>query len=126
MIMFRQEERPMNEARPTVTEKSGEVDVLRRYADILLCRMTQDDQQELTLTESGPLPDPFTPPAKELPEGIDYQAVVGQLQFMTHGCDPNAELAAESECEIKLNGRPFDLAVSVHDASCKVSLTPRG
>jgi hypothetical protein len=44
---------------------------------------------------------------------------------MTHGCDPNAEFAAESECEIKLNGRPFDLAVSVQDASCKVSLTAR-
>jgi hypothetical protein len=116
----------MTERRQTAATKDGDIDLLRRYANILLVRMTEDNQQELTLAQSEPLPDPFMPPAKVLPEGVDYQAVVGQLQAMTHGFEPGAKLAADSQCEIHLNGRPFELSVSVQDASCKVKLTARG
>ncbi len=116
----------MTEERSKVTAKDGGMSPLvQRYVHILLARMAKDEQREIVLAQSEPLPDPFTPPANQLPEGIDYSPVVGELQAVTHGYD-TAEYAADSQCEITINKRVYDLGVNVRPASCMVSLVPKG
>lgn len=115
----------MTEERSKVTAQDGSP-LAQRYVHVLLSRMAQEDQREIVLAQSEPLPDPFTPPANQLPEGIDYSPVVGELQAVTNGYDPTAEYAADSRCEIKINKRVYDLGVNVRPASCRVSLVPKG
>jgi hypothetical protein len=115
----------MTDDRPTATTGDCDTDLLTRYVHILLAQMAKGNQQELVLAQSEPLPDPYTPAAKQLPEEVNYGSLVGQLQATTHGNSPNVKYRADSQCEIKINGCPFNLAVSLRGATCTVKLTER-